>query len=338
MRHLWSGRTRPALWSCWLIVLAIGLALSAAPLLAAPLPDNMRTAAADVAPQTEPPCQQCHPDEYAQWQAAPHASAMIDPAFQEQLQLQHNQEACLQCHTSGLDIGTESGAAAGVTCEACHGPYKEGHPSAETMQLPMASETCRTCHLATFVEWESSSHGQANIECFDCHLAHSQGLRTGSEETLCVACHELRDVDTLHMTHRIDGLTCSGCHMSDQMSGAHDTATVQVSGSTHDFDISSAKCLECHTETLSASADISTMNAVAASAATDGAKLVAETARANALADQVQQLEGRFVGLRNAAIIGMGLALGVGGFVGLAAGLAGMALLRRQRAPEEDQS
>jgi hypothetical protein len=201
----------------------------------------------------------------------------------------------------------------------------------------MASETCRTCHQATFVEWEQSSHGQANIECFDCHLSHSQGLRTGGEETLCSACHEPREVETLHMTHRIDGLACSGCHMSDQMSGAHDAATVQVSAGTHGFEVGSQKCLECHTETVSASTSSAVTAAVAVSAATDGEKLVAETARAGALEDEVQQLERRFAGLRNAAVIGMGLALGVGGFLGLAAGIAGMALLRRSKPSEEEQ-
>jgi len=52
--------------------------------------------------QQTPVCQSCHPKEYADWQAAPHAKATLNPAFKDQLAKAGNQAACLTCHTTGF--------------------------------------------------------------------------------------------------------------------------------------------------------------------------------------------------------------------------------------------
>ena len=102
------------------------------------------------------------------------------PVFQEQLAKSHNQPACLTCHTTGFDAGSGKFMSEGVTCEACHGPYKEGHPAGQTMQLPMESATRAGCAIRPpFEEWEKSQHAAKQIDCFDCHQAHTQGVRTG---------------------------------------------------------------------------------------------------------------------------------------------------------------
>ena len=65
-----------------------------------------------------------------------------------------------------------------------------------------------------------------------------------------------------------------------------------------------------------------------------GAEL-ATAAQVAAASEQVQALERRLSSMRNVAVVGMGLAFGVGGFIGLVAGIAGMALLRRPHGSEE---
>ena len=194
-----------------------------------------------------PACQDCHADEYKLWQESTHATAASDPVFQAALEVTQDQELCMQCHTTGPETATGEG----ISCEACHGPQVAGHPGGATMVLPMESETCRTCHQATFVEWEQSAHGDKNIECFDCHLSHSQGLRTGSEETLCSACHEARQMEATHVTHNIDGLECSGCHMPKTTTEPHQPMGMSVSSGIHDFDVNSQACMDCHTQNLS---------------------------------------------------------------------------------------
>jgi hypothetical protein len=187
------------------------------------------------------------------------------------------------------------------------------------MVLPMESETCRSCHRATFEEWEESTHGSSNIECFDCHLSHSQGLRTGSEETLCSACHEMREMQATHVTHRIDGLECSGCHMDEQTTGPHSAMAMTVEASTHGFAFDAEACMDCHSQVARADTIEMPPAEVAVSAPVQMASSAAD----------VETLEHRLASLRNVAVAGMGLAFGIGGFLGLVAGLVAMALLRR---------
>jgi hypothetical protein len=84
------------------------LALLAAVALGAP---GAPARAADrVGPET---CKACHPAAYEAWRASPHARA------RESLpERSRGDRRCLSCHAPDLD----DGVAAGVSCEACHGP------------------------------------------------------------------------------------------------------------------------------------------------------------------------------------------------------------------------
>jgi len=329
--------------SAWLVIiptllllvllLVVGGIASAAPVSA---PE-----AGPVAQEQDPACQSCHPDEYEVWRSSTHAGAGLDPAFQEQLAKAHSQEECLTCHTSGVQAGSGAVMADGVTCQACHGAYQAEHslrdgsqPASATMKLPMeSSATCRTCHEAAFSGWEKSTHSEKKIECFDCHLAHSQGVRTGSVDTLCAACHSDQGTQAAHSRHGISGVNCASCHMAKQMiRTAAGDAGAEISESSHSFQVAADVCNRCHGDTIHATGGANAPGNLQVS--TSGGEKQAPSAGEKGVAElrvQISALQKRLSSLRDAAVIGIGLAFGVGGFVGLLVGLVGMSLWKRSR-------
>jgi hypothetical protein len=303
------------------------------------------TASAAPAPQAQDPtCQSCHPDEYDVWKNSVHAGASLSPLFQEQLAQAHNQDECLKCHASGTvtsEVQADSShvMAEGVTCEACHGAYQAGHPAETTMKLPVQSTaTCRTCHEAAFAGWEKSKHADKNIECFDCHLAHSQGLRTGSADKLCAACHSDQATQAAHSRHGINGVNCTSCHMAKQMTAtAAGEAGAQVSASSHSFLVASDVCSGCHAGTIHATGTAAGARAPGSLqvSATEGAAAApAEEKAVEELRTQLSEMQTRLTSLRNTAVIAIGLAVGVGAFMGLVVGLVGMGMWKRNRRTE----
>ncbi len=287
--------------------------------------------------QSRPACQSCHPDEYADWKNTVHAKAALDPAFKEQFSKSHNQGDCLKCHTTGFDKDSGKFDWEGVTCEACHGPYKQGHPAAQTMQLPMESTTCRVCHQAAFQEWEKSKHALAKIECFDCHRSHTQGLRTGSAETLCAACHNNQQTQFAHSLHGIGGVECGNCHMAKAQkntAGMTSTAGAEIQAKSHAFVVPADVCNRCHGNTIHPAGGATQMNTgqpVAQPKSSGQAAPAVNPAHETELEAQISALQSRLTALRDTAIVSMGLSLGFGGFVGLLLGIAGMSLWQRSR-------
>ena len=169
-----------------LIILALVLLLTETT-NAAPSPAHPRASRSDrlTFQEQQPLCQTCHPDEYSVWKNSTHASATLDPVFQAELAKSHNQDDCLKCHTTGFDTGSGKFMSEGVTCEACHGAYKEGHPAGETMTLPIDAGTCRMCHEAAFSEWEKSKHAAAKDRMLRLSPgAHARGAHRQHRDTL----------------------------------------------------------------------------------------------------------------------------------------------------------
>ena len=330
-------------WSGWLIIL-LPLLIACAVLLltetsqAAPTPFQLNSPSGELLfQQSQPACQTCHPEEYADWQNTVHAKAALDPVFKEQFDKSHNQGDCLKCHTTGFDKSSGKFAWEGVTCEACHGPYKQGHPAAQTMQLPMESTACRVCHEAAFGEWEKSSHAQQKIECFDCHRSHTQGLRTGGAETLCAACHNNQQTQLKHSIHGIGGVDCGNCHMAKAQkntAGGASTAGAEIEAKSHSFSVPTDVCNRCHSNTIHPTGGQASISRPAAEMRSigDSAPAMTEADRGAELEKQVSNLQKRLTALRDSAVISMGLALAFGGFCGLLLGIAGMSLWQRSRA------
>jgi hypothetical protein len=305
------------------------------------------TVSAAPLPQEQgPECQSCHAEEYDVWKSSVHAGASLDPLFQEQLAKAHNQDECLECHATGtvtseVQAGGDKVMAEGVTCEACHGAYQPGHPAETTMKLPLESTaTCRTCHEAAFSGWEKSKHAEKNIECFDCHLAHSQGVRTGSADKLCAACHSDQATEAAHSRHGINGVDCTSCHMAKQMTAtAAGQAGAQIAASSHSFLVASDVCSGCHASTIHATGPGDTkaagnVQAIAATTSAEAQPPSADEKVVTELRTQLSEVQNRLNSLRNMAVIAIGLSLAVGGFVGLVVGLVGMGMWKRNRRAE----
>ncbi len=240
---------------------------------------------------------------------------------------QPGKPVCESCHEeTGVIWENSTHARTGkVTCESCHGEYKEGHPKAETMILPMESETCHGCHAAAFAEWEQSLHGQKNLDCYDCHPAHTQGLRLPTEEELCSSCHSDVETELAHAVHDITAVNCSGCHMAVSEREKAEAASEGVSVvSNHSFTVASDVCIRCHSSA-----------AAATESGTGGAPTRGETTRQLQVANErIEELEtqvntttAQAAQLRRNAIVGMGLTMGIGGFLGLVIGFAGALLI-----------
>jgi DmsE family decaheme c-type cytochrome len=157
--------------------------------------------------------------------------------------------SCLRCH-SGEKIRAVNGSphgdadrpgtpAAGLGCEACHGPGSihisrahggRGFPplrmfgrGAGTAPRQEQLETCLGCHAADVGEAEpigfyGSPHDRNTINCSTCHTAHAEvdPVRDQESQTaICRRCHR-RQIEA-HPRFEDTGiefgnLTCSACH------------------------------------------------------------------------------------------------------------------------------
>lgn len=190
-------------------------------------------------------CRECHPDEYEAWSGTIHAQASFDPVFRLYLETAKQPNECFACHATGYDTATGQFMLAGVSCEACHGPYRPTHPEA-TMAIAASAELCGACHPSTLEEWKSSRHGQVGVSCGDCHEVHSQKTRTTVvTNALCAQCHQDHTQDMLHSNHVNAGVACIDCHLSRPETSAS-SAISGHAATGHAFVVSSPTCNNCH--------------------------------------------------------------------------------------------
>ncbi len=192
-------------------------------------------------------CAVCHEDLHDEWQVTRHAQAFSSPIFQQNWEELGGEFECLECHTTGFQRGTGEYASEGVTCEACHGPYIEGHPE-ERMPINPDHELCASCHKFTTDEWEHSGHGQAGIQCQACHDPHAQKPLAPTVTELCSNCHKDPGSSFTHGSHANAGLECSNCHMYTSPRTTHPIEGLVPTG--HTFTIGSEACIGCHQDTV----------------------------------------------------------------------------------------
>jgi len=306
-----NGRTiKHLLWIGCLVVL-LGLLLPATALAEPPEPSY----------EGPEKCAECHAAETDAWRNSPHANAMAD--IDDSLQsacgagLASSNCSCLTCHTTDFNPVDSTYVYGGVACEACHGPYVEGHPQDGMMQLDVDSSVCEDCHVETHQQWQDSSHAEAGVQCIGCHLSHSQEFRL-TDETLCGSCHRHQVEDFAHTAHDTQDITCTDCHLStiaaNEATAMVSTGVTMVGGTapSHRFTVvSSQACLNCHGETIHEETTREDLTQAA------NVRLLAMADRAPELASQLEAEEQANKSLRVMTFVSLGLGLGIGGMLGI---------------------
>lgn len=231
--------------SASIVGISLGLTLRwplSAPSLNASGSPSIATAAAGYeSPQR---CRECHEEIYQAWSHTSHANALFDPIVRTYMQTIEQPGECFACHTTGYNTASGQFVLAGVTCEACHGPYRPQHPE-ESMSIATSPDFCGSCHATTRAEWETSRHGQSGVICLDCHEVHTQRTRTdAAEHTLCALCHQAETQDSVHQEHMEADLRCIDCHLARP-------DEIPVSGmmaTGHSFTVAVSTCDPCHAD------------------------------------------------------------------------------------------
>ncbi len=270
-------------------------------------------------------CQSCHPELYDTWKSTRHAEAFSSPIFQQDWESKGSTFSCLECHTTGFDGENQTYAHEGVTCESCHGPFQEGHPSALMSVVPDA-ELCATCHKTTTDEWKASPHHAANIQCQACHNPHSQTPRAASVTELCTNCHKDMGDSFTHSTHANAGLECSNCHMYTSPRTENPVMGLVPTG--HTFTVGSEACISCHQDTVHTRDTIAQLTGQAAGIEEASTEELQKTVSEQA--QTITELETRgsvrlYTGLAQGAIVGL-----------ITGGVAAWVVSRRIRVVEEE--
>ena len=188
-------------------------------------------------------CEECHSDEYRQWQASPHANASLGDTFLTQFAEQGSPTYCMSCHGSGYNPDTDMYSHEGVTCNSCHTNATASEHPPGPINDGSASAVCGQCHSGahapTYNEWLVSDPQDAGVDCTDCHTPHNNGLILDDVNSTCGDCHEGAMEDEVHMGA---DMTCVDCHMS------HATTKdgILLVSTGHSMVVESAVCAECH--------------------------------------------------------------------------------------------
>ncbi len=203
-------------------------------------------------------CASCHTEFADEWKNGPHGQAVSDPVFTAEWEKQGKPGACLVCHTTGYDPSSGTWLHDGVSCEACHGPMKEGHPQ-EPMPVDRTSDLCARCHSDArfnWGDWQQSTHYQRGMDCVTCHDPHSASLKItksldGTNQykdasQLCVTCHKDVSMDFPYSQHHQKGVSCIDCHVTHTITDPNTAHTVPD----HSFKANIASCNTCHAQQM----------------------------------------------------------------------------------------
>jgi predicted CXXCH cytochrome family protein len=203
-------------------------------------------------------CAACHTEYQMTWQSGAHGQAADDPVFVEEWTAQGKPGACLVCHTTGYDPATATYEAAGVTCEACHGPANPDHPKTP-MPVDRTTDLCGRCHSDTrfgWQDWTISTHYQRGMDCATCHDPHSASLKnvsatqngvpTDEISQLCINCHKEHSMDFSYTSHHEKGVSCVDCHVNHLENDQRTAHTVPD----HSFNASLSSCNTCHAKQM----------------------------------------------------------------------------------------
>jgi predicted CXXCH cytochrome family protein len=221
------------------MLLTVGLASAASP-----LPVSAHAQGADAQW-----CGECHLNIASSWENSTHAHAYNDPFFQERWQAMGSPGSCLGCHTTNYQASSGEFAAAGVSCEACHGQVNPDHPPAPAPVKDDAAY-CGTCHTTTLGEWRLTGHAAAGVGCSSCHDVHSQKAMFEDPDEMCINCHKDSMGPYLEDLHIQKDIGCVDCHALVIPPEVPPADGIVPTG--HAFTITPGTCVACHTDALHA--------------------------------------------------------------------------------------
>jgi len=222
--------TRPSAPRAWRVLAAI-TALGTSVVFSAGCADEVRSVRAlDPEALTDPAaCQQCHPDQYAQWSGSMHAYAAEDPVFRA-MNARGQRETqgalgsfCVNCHApvavregltrDGLNLDSVPASKRGVTCYFCH--------SVSEVQGTHDNPLVLSGDATLFGPFDRPSpltpHRAARSPLFD--------ETNPSSAAMCGACHDIVTPLGAHLERTYaewqgtlfaippKGLSCQSCHM-----------------------------------------------------------------------------------------------------------------------------
>lgn len=137
-------------------------------------------------------------------------------------------DVCLQCH-DGAEVSFVKAAHGGTDCVSCH-RGADAHiddPSLENAPTKPDAARCLSCHQKSGsgrMNWTFSDHGQAKVECRECHGIHQPRpidaktkalqIRDARSE-MCASCHvEIAPRLNMLSHHPVKegAVTCMSCH------------------------------------------------------------------------------------------------------------------------------
>ncbi len=270
-------------------------------------------------------CVECHSEEVQRWQYSSHANALTAISQARQAACKEKEHgvdcSCLSCHTTDFSPTDSTYAFAGVTCEACHGPYIENHPDDGVMKLVVDSSICGHCHEGTYEHWERTTHAEADVQCIGCHRVHLQELRV-SDEMLCRSCHLTRFQDAGHAAHLEADVACLDCHASPDTDCADchslrggpiaNAKVVVETGMSpgHDFMVATNVCIECHERFFHEDKLPVVASQASAAQLITQADLVRELMAMGETGEQTTETMGK------AMVISLSVGMGIGGILG----------------------
>lgn len=185
--------------------------------------------------------------------AAPAVSAQATPAQPTGAGEQYSEkgaDTCLNCHDEEADTATFTTAAifktrhaqrrnanapfgaAGLQCEACHGPgarhSAKGSKKTATinslkknsfLSVEQRNQPCLGCHQGGVrTGWHAGAHERGNLACTDCHKLHVEKdavMAKSTQTEVCSACHKQQRADVHKASShplRSGAMGCSDCH------------------------------------------------------------------------------------------------------------------------------
>lgn len=212
-----------------------------------------------------PDCRECHWDIYLVWEESSHGQGLSCSQCHLAVSEENNharaghgaQEGgsteCMNCHTTGYDVETDTWNEDNIHCTACHSPIPPTHPD-EPAPTDRSSDLCGQCHIQANFEWQVSTHGLANVSCVDCHNQHRASLKTPTNdvENQCAACHQTLESGFSRSMHAEEGISCADCHLAPQENVSLVGGNARLN---HTFEVDINACMQCHLETLHAPKD-----------------------------------------------------------------------------------